>query len=89
MSFGKSAAEARAEKEAKLKKEQDEAQKDIEIQALQQQVLQLQESHKTGQLATDMMSQFIENGLVQQTGEDQFIIHGSHGDKEFSASKKK
>ena len=32
--------------------------------------MQLQESNKMGALATDMMSQFIENGLVKQTGED-------------------
>ena len=56
---------------------------------MQQQILQLQEANNTGALATEMMSQFIENGLVQQTGEDQFIVHGSNGDKEFSASKKK
>ena len=58
-------AEIKADKQAALKKEQDEAQKDLEIMALQQQVMQLQEASKTGQLATDMMSQFIENGLVQ------------------------
>jgi hypothetical protein len=82
-------AEIRADKEAKLKKEQDAAQKDIEIQALQQQIQQLQEANNTGALATEMMSQFIETGLVQQTGQDEFIVHGSHGDKSFSASKKK
>ena len=58
-------AEIRADKEAKLKKEQDAAQKDIEIQALQQQIQQLQEANNTGALATEMMSQFIETGLVQ------------------------
>ena len=82
-------AEIRADKEAKLKKEQEQAQKDLEILALQQQVMQLQEANKTGELATDMMSQFIENGLVQQTGQDEFMVLGGQGDKQFSASKKK
>ena len=82
-------AEIKADKEAQLKKEQDEAQTELAIMALQQQVMELQEASKTGQLATDMMSQFIETGLVQQTGQDEFVVHGSHGDKQFSASKKK
>ena len=49
-------------------KEHDEAQKDLEIMALQQQVMELQAASKTGQLATDMMSQFIDNGLVEHDG---------------------
>ena len=48
-------AEIKADKEAKLKKEHDEAQKNLEIQLLQQQVMQLQEASKTGALATEMM----------------------------------
>ena len=48
-------AEIKADKEAKLKKEHVEAQKDMEIQLLQQQVMQLQETSKTGALATEMM----------------------------------
>ena len=62
-------AEIKAEKEAKLQKEQAAAQKDIEIQVLQQQVLQLQELNKTGELATDMMQQFVGAGLVEHKDE--------------------
>jgi len=58
-------AEIRADKEAKLKKELDAAQKDIEIQTLQQQVMQLQEDVKTGALAANLMSQLVDNGLVK------------------------
>ena len=82
-------AEIKADKEAKLKKEQDEAQKDIEIQVLQQEILQLQENMKTGALATDMMQQLVGTGYVEHTGEDQFVVHGPDGDKQFSASKQK
>ena len=82
-------AEIKADKEAKQKKEQEEAQKDAELLALQQQVLQLQAANNTGQLATDMMSQFVGAGLVEHTGQDEFVIHSSQGDKQFSASKKK
>ena len=80
-------AEIKAEKEAKLKKEQEAAQKDIEIQVLQQQVLQLQELNKTGELATDMMQQFVGAGLVEHKDEGEYIIHGNNGDQQFSASK--
>ena len=73
-------AEIKAEKEAKLKKEQEAAQKDIEIQVLQQQVLQLQELNKTGELATDMMQQFVGAGLVEHKDEGEFIVHGNNGD---------
>lgn len=82
-------AQIQADKEAAAQQEAQQQAKDAEIHALQQQVMQLSEDAKTGALATDMMSQFINTGLVQHTGEDEFIVHGSHGDKSFSASKKK
>ena len=82
-------AEIKAEKEAKLKKEQEAAQKDIEIQVLQQQVLQLKEANKTGELATDMMQQFVGAGFVEYKEDGEFIVHSSHGEKQFLASKQK
>ena len=82
-------AQIQADKEAAAQQETQQQAKDAEIHALQQQVMQLSEDAKTGQLATDMMSQFINTGLVEHTGEDEFVVHGSHGDKSFSASKKK
>ena len=82
-------AEIKADKEAKLKKEHDEAQKNLEIQLLQQQVMQLQEASKTGALATEMMQQFVGSGLVEHKEEVEFIVHGSNGDQQFSASKQK
>ena len=82
-------AEIKADKEAKLKKEHDEAQKNLEIQLLQQQVMQLQEASKTGPLATEMMQQFVGSGLVEHKEEGEFIVHGSNGDQQFSASKQK
>ena len=51
--------------------------------------MQLSEDVKTGALAANLMSQLVDTGLVRQTGEDSVVVHGSHGDKEFSASKKK
>ena len=51
--------------------------------------MQLQEANKTGELATDMMQQFVGAGLVEHKNEGSFVVHGSHGDKEFSASKNK
>ena len=51
--------------------------------------MQLQEANKTGELATDMMQQFVGAGVVEHTGEDAFVVHGADGDKQFSASKQK
>jgi len=53
----------------------------MQILQLQQELAQLRQDHATGQVAANLMSQFIENGLVQQDGDDNFIIHGSHGDR--------
>ena len=82
-------AEIKADKEAKLKKEHDEAQKDMDIELLQRQVMQLQEASKTSALATEMMQQFVGAGLVEHKEEGEFIVHGSNGDQQFSASKQK
>ena len=82
-------AQIQADKEAAAKREADEDAKDEEIHALQQQLMQLQEDHKTGAVAADLMNQFINDGSVEMVGEDSFVIRGVHGDKQFSASKKK
>ena len=31
------------------------------------------------------MSKFIDSGLVEQKGDGAFVVHGSHGDREFKA----
>ena len=80
-------AEIKADKEAKFKQEQDAAQKELKIRVLQQQVEQLREANKTGALATDMMKQFVGAGLIEHKDEGEFIVHGSNGDQQFSASK--
>jgi len=41
--------------------------------------MQLQEETKTGQLATDMMQQFVGSGLVEHDDDGMFIVHGSNG----------
>ena len=51
--------------------------------------MQLQEDAKTGELATDMMQQFVGAGIVEHQEGGSFIVHGSQGQKEFKASKKK
>ena len=81
--------QVKEDKERAAQKEAEQVAKDAEIQALQQQVKMLTEDAKTGELAADLMSQLVNTGLVQQTGEDSVVVHGSHGDKSFSASKKK
>ena len=81
-------AQIKADKEAAQQKEAEQAQKDAEIHALQQQVMQLSEDVKTGQLATVMMQQFVESGVVEHDGGDDFIVHSSQGEKAFSSKKK-
>ena len=81
-------AEIKADKEAKLKQEQDAARREIEIRVLRQQVEQLQEANKTGALATDMMQQFVSSGVVEHNGADDFIVHSSQGEMAFSSKKK-
>ena len=50
--------------------------------------MQLQEDVKTGELATQMMQQFVGSGVVEHDGGDDFIVHSSQGDKSFSSKKK-
>ena len=38
----------------------------------------------TAKAATSLMSQFMEAGLVQQTGDAEFTVHGRQGDQEFT-----
>ena len=45
----------------------------------------LQEQSETGKVAANLMSQFINSGLVHQTEDNEFTVHGSHGDKQFKA----
>ena len=74
-----------ADKEAKATKERDNQAKHNMVYQLQQQVAQLQADHQTGKVAAGLMSKFIDAGLVEQKGESAFVIHGSHGDREFKA----
>jgi len=41
--------------------------------------MQLQEDAKTGELATDMMQQFVGAGLVEHKEEGSFVVHGAQG----------
>ena len=48
----------------------------------------MEADHQTGKIAADLMSQFIETGLVEQAEDAEFVVHGSHGDRKFSSKKK-
>ena len=43
----------------------------------------MEEQLEAGKVATNLMSKFIEAGLVRQTDEDEFTVHGSQGDQKF------
>ena len=77
-------AQIKADKEEAQRKEVAAQNQQLQILQLQQELAQLKQDHETGKIAANLMNQFIENGLVQHNGEDSFIVHGSHGDREFS-----
>ena len=81
-------AQIKEEKAAAAQRDANDQAKDEEIHALQQQILQLQDEAKTGAVANSLMSQFIENGLVEHKGDDNFVVHSSRGDHAFSSKKK-
>ena len=41
----------------------------------------LEEQAQNGAAATNLIKQLIDSGLMQQDSNDQFIVHGSQGDK--------
>ena len=43
----------------------------------------MEQQQASGEAAADLMSQFINSGVVQQTEEDSFVVHGANGDQEF------
>ena len=45
----------------------------------------LERENEESKAATNLLQQFIDAGLVQQTGDNAFVVHGSHGDREFKA----
>ena len=81
-------AQIKADKEAAEQKEVDAQNQQVQILQLQQELTQLRQDHETGKVAANLMNQFIENGLVQHNGDDSFVVHGSHGDREFSSKHK-
>ena len=75
-------AQIKADKEAAEQKEAEAQNKQLQILQLQQELHQLRQDHETGKVAANLMNQFIENGLVQHNGDDSFVVHGSHGDRD-------
>ena len=59
-----------------------------ELAEMKNRFARMEQDHQTGKMAAELMNQFIENGLVEQAGDDEFVIHGSHGDRKFSSKKK-
>ena len=43
----------------------------------------MEEQLEAGKVATNLMAKFIESGLVRQTDEYEFTVHGSQGDQKF------
>ena len=52
---------------------------------MQQQLQMLQHEVETGKVANDLISQFINTEMIQQTGENEVIVPSAEGDKVFRA----
>ena len=75
-------------KAEKLAKEQEAAEtqaKLAQFDAMQAQLEQMRQDLETGKAAASLMSQFINNGMCQQTGEHEVTVPGPDGDKVFTA----
>ena len=77
-------AQIKAEKEEEEKQNAEQAQKLASINNLENRINQLEDQVQNGKAATNLMSQFINAGLVHQTGDESFTLHGSHGDRDFT-----
>ena len=72
-----------AEKEAAVAKDLQIQAQMAQFEALQMKINMLEEQQKNGQAAANLMSQFMEAGLVKQGDDGDFVVHGSHGDRQF------
>ena len=52
---------------------------------MQQQLQSLQNEVDSGKVASNLMSQFINAGMMQQTGENEVVVPSQEGDKVFRA----
>lgn len=75
-------------KAEKLAQEQEAAEtkaKLAQFDQMQAEMAQMRQDLETGKAAANLMSQFINNGMVQQTGEHEVTVPGPDGDKVFTA----
>ena len=78
-------AQIKAEKEAKEQEAADTQAKLAQFDAMQAEMAQLRRDLETGKAAASLMSQFINNGMCQQTGEHEVTVPHPDGDKVFVA----
>ena len=71
------------EKQANFIKEQQIAAKLDNYEILQQKVQMMEQEAQSGKLAANLMTQLIHAGLIEQSAEDEFTVHGSQGDQQF------
>lgn len=72
----------------KLAQEQEAAEKEAKLaqfEQMQAELQQLQQDAETNKMASNLMSQFISSGLVQQTAEDEFVVTSSPNESKFKA----
>ena len=77
-------AQIQYEREAEAVKKQNIQDKLDTIPLYAERVSVLERENEESKAATNLLQQFIEAGLVHQTDENKFVVHGSHGDREFN-----
>ena len=76
-------AEIKADKLAAQQKESITQTQQVEIEQLKQQLQQLQQENATGKIASSLMSQFIDSGLVHHDEGGEFIIKANDSPSKF------
>ena len=76
-------AQIKADKEAAALKEAENEARIQQVHELQQQVMALQQDNETGKVASNLMSQMINSGVVEQGPDNEFTVNVSQSPSKF------
>ena len=78
----------KAEKEEKERELAEQAHRIAETDRFEARVRELENQLQTAKMASDLMSQFMNAGIIKQTDEDKFVVSSSRGEQLFQAQNK-